>query len=244
MILGKDIVLMIGGTPIAAAKSCNLDKQQSFLQVASPTSGKWEQSLPERLSWSASCDCLIGTMAAYTMLSDAQDNGTALTLRIKDAGTIGLNKTGTCYVESLHLEGSTGNLAKMSVTLKGSGALSTYQGEPIVMTLYSSHTGERVDVSGESVTFVDDGESVNRLCTFTLGSRSLIKIVPNDEVVIISTNMMIEQFYDDSHDFLLSTLQATNYTQTTELWMDAGVYYALISNLDDAQDPAQFYIKS
>ena len=244
MILGKDIVLMIGGTPLAAAKSCNLDKQQSFIPTASPTSGRWEQSLPERLSWSASCDCLIGTMAAYTMLSDAQDNGTALTLRIKDAGTIGLNKTGSCYVESLHLEGSTGNLAKMSVTLKGNGPISTYQGEAITMELVDSHDGERVDVSSESAYFMDDDSSTNCLRYFTLADRGLVRIVPNGEVVIMTMESMIEQFYEDSHDFLLSSLHATNYNQTTEVWLNAGTYYVLTSNLDDVQDVAEFFLKS
>lgn len=243
MILGKNLVLAINGTPLAAARSCSIDKQQSFLPVASPTSGRYEQSLPERLAWSISADALVGTMDAYKTLDAAMDDGTLLTIRYYDT-EYNLNKTGTAYIENLHLEGSVGSLAKMSVTLKGSGPTSTYQGVAITMQLVGSHDGERVDVNNESATFVDDGDSTNCLRYFTLANRGLVRIVPNGEVVIMTTESMIEQFYGDSHDFLLSALHATNYTQTTEVWLNAGTYYVITSNLDDVQDVAEFFLKS
>ena len=240
MILGKDLVLAINGTPLAAARSCSIDKQQSFLPVASPTSGRYEQSLPERLAWSISADALVGTMDAYKTLDAAMDDGTLLTIRYYDT-EYNLNKTGTAYIESLRLEGS---LMKMSVTLKGNGPISTYQGEAITMELVDSHDGERVDVSSESAYFVDDDSSTNCLRYFTLADRGLVRIVPNGEVVIMTMESMIEQFYEDSHDFLLSSLHATNYNQTTEVWLNAGTYYVLTSNLDDVQDVAEFFLKS
>ena len=157
MILGKNLVLAIGGTPLAACRSCNIDKQQSFLQVASPTSGRWEQSLPERLNWSISADALLGTMAAYKTLDAAQDNGTPLTIRYYDT-EYNLNKTGTAYIESLHLEGPVGSLMKMSVTLKGSGSLTTYGGvvvNPTVEEAYQDAYYSLVD--GDAVFAFHDG---------------------------------------------------------------------------------------
>ena len=243
MILGKNLILALNGTPLAAARSCILELQQSFLQSASPSTGNWEHSVPKRLSWSISADALVGTMDAYKTLDAAMDDGTLLTIRYYDT-EYNLNKTGTAYIENLRLEGSVGSLMKMSVTLKGSGPISTYQGVAITMQLVDSHDGERVDVNDESATFVDDGDSTNCLRYFTLANRGLVRIVPNGEVVIMTMEGMIEQFYGDSHDFLLSALHATNYTQTIEVWLNAGTYYVLTSNLDDVQDVAEFFLKS
>ena len=53
----------MGGTAIAAAKSCDVNIQADLIKVSSPTDGAWEHSIPGRKSWSASCSHLVTQIA-------------------------------------------------------------------------------------------------------------------------------------------------------------------------------------
>ena len=53
----------MGGTAIAAAKSCDVNIQADLIKVASPTDGGWEHSIAGRKSWSASCSHLVTQIA-------------------------------------------------------------------------------------------------------------------------------------------------------------------------------------
>ena len=63
-IKGKDVILKIGGTAIAAAKSCDVNIQADLIKVSSPTDGGWEHSIAGRKSWSASCSHLVTQIAS------------------------------------------------------------------------------------------------------------------------------------------------------------------------------------
>ena len=63
-IKGKDVILKMGGTAIAAAKSCDVNIQADLIKVSSPTDGGWEHSIPGRKSWSASCSHLVTQIAS------------------------------------------------------------------------------------------------------------------------------------------------------------------------------------
>ena len=243
MKLGKDLVLAIGGTPLAACRSCNIDKQQSFIPTASPTSGRWEQSTPERLAWSISADALLGTMAAYKTLDAAQDNGTPLTIRYYDTD-YNLNKTGTAYIESLHLEGPVGSLMKMSVTLKGSGPLSTYGGTPIQTTLVDSNNNYYLTINSGIAHFNAEEGSLSELRTFTLSAQSRVNINPKDCLLILTTDQSIEQPFDDIYDFNLHDYGCTTYTELTEVTLPAGTYYVIFSYYDDATDTPELALLS
>ena len=62
-IKGKDVILKMGGTAIAAAKSCDVNIQADLIKVSSPTDGGWEHSIAGRKSWSASCSHLVTQIA-------------------------------------------------------------------------------------------------------------------------------------------------------------------------------------
>ena len=94
MILGKNLILAIGNTPLAASKSCRVSKSKSFIEVASPTASAWESFIPSKKGWSMSADCLIGTMEAYKTLDAAWKNDTALTIRFYNT-EYDENETGT-----------------------------------------------------------------------------------------------------------------------------------------------------
>ena len=235
MKLGKDLVLAIGGTPLAACRSCNIDKQQSFIPTASPTSGRWEQSTPERLAWSISADALLGTMAAYKTLDAAQDAGTELTIRYYDT-EYNLNKTGTAYIESLRLEGSVGSLCKMSVTLKGSGSLTTYGGvvvNPTVEEAYQDAYYALVD--GEAV-FTQSEGSECQLRTLQVDKLTRISVNPGGYVVMVTHDASIYQPFYDGYDFSPANYGCTVFTSPGEILLQPGINYFIYTTEDSGAD--------
>ena len=82
---GRNIILLAGGNAIAAAKSCDLKISADAIPVASPSDGAWEDAIPGRKSWKASCSCLVtGIVDSAAMV------GTVVTLRMQVSGQIGL----------------------------------------------------------------------------------------------------------------------------------------------------------
>ena len=229
MTLGKDLVLAINGTPLAAAKSCDLDINLSFFPISQPTSGKWDHSLPKRISWNVSADALIGTMDAYNSLLNAQLNQTLITIRIYNAGDYGLNRTGTAYIDSLHLTGQIGALCKMSIKLKGTGALSGYNGTVITPTNAFSVERYYYDNQGGGlyVATYEQGDSVDGK-TITLSQRTKVRINPMGNTVFLSSSSSIMMKAQD-----LENLTPQDYDQvittTTELWLNGSMNYLIYS---------------
>ena len=82
---GRNIILLAGGKAIAAAKSCDLEISADAIPVASPSDGAWEDAIPGRKSWKASCNHLVtGIVDSAAMV------GTVVTLRLQLQGEIGL----------------------------------------------------------------------------------------------------------------------------------------------------------
>ena len=77
--------MLAGGKAIAAAKSCKLVISADVIPVASPSDGAWEDAIPGRKSWKASCSHLVtGIVDSAAMVS------TVVTLRLQLQGEIGL----------------------------------------------------------------------------------------------------------------------------------------------------------
>ena len=74
---------MMGGVAIAAAKSCDVNIQANTIKTASPTDGSWENSIPGRKSWSASCSHLV------TQIADSAGMvGQTVTLKFQPMGDV------------------------------------------------------------------------------------------------------------------------------------------------------------
>ena len=235
MKLGKDLVLAIGGTPLAACRSCNIDKQQSFIPTASPTSGRWEQSTPERLAWSISADCLLGTMAAYKTLDAAQDAGTELTIRYYDTD-YNLNKTGTAYIESLRLEGSVGSLCKMSVTLKGSGSLTTYGGVVINPTVDIAYQDAFYSLRDGKAFYTQSEGAECKLLTLEADKPMRISVNPGGYVVMVTHDASIYQPFFNQDDFSPAYYGCTVFTYPGEILLQPGTNYLIYTTSDDGAD--------
>lgn len=231
MIHGEDLIIAIGGNPLAASKSCNVNKAQSFIEVASPTSSAWESFIPTKRGWKISSDCLLATMDAYKTLDAAWKAGTALDIRFHDT-EYNENEIGTAYIESLDLTASKGNLAKMSVSLRGSGALSagtraiTVSKQPLLGGVGHYYV-EDILRAAFIVASATNGKAFAG--TFTLSKETLARITTGGNTVLLSQNSTLQ-----SKALLGSTIDRRDYsikvTENTDIWLDAGTWYFVDTN--------------
>ena len=219
MIHGENLILAINGSPLAASKSCNLSKSSSFIEVAPPTAGDWEAFVPSKKSWSMSSDCLLGTMDAYKTLDAAWKAGTALTIRFFNT-EYDENETGTAYIDSLNLDASKGNLAKMSVSLKGSGALSDIVIPVTRSQLLNAYYYKNMGGGTYSATAYSDTAKVFG-GSIVLSARSKVRIVTNGNTVFISSSSGIINKVQNKQD-ITSDDYSNVITTDTEIWLNAG----------------------
>ena len=236
MIHGENLILAINGTPLAASKSCSLSKSSSFIEVASPTAGDWESFVPSKKGWSMSADCLLGTMAAYKTLDAAWKAGTALTIRFFNT-EYDENETGTAYIDNLNLDASKGNLAKMSISLKGSGPLSEYAGVEIPLTDVQPGgvQGAKYNINGSYAYYDDTDQDYEFNCRrFTLSKRTKVMFSLTYCTVIFSDEIHILQDAENQSTIDLQERNADYLLDTYAVWLNAGTYYAIFST-DDAR---------
>ena len=236
MILGKNLILAISGSPLAAAKSCNIQQSQSFIQVASPTAARWKQVVPEALEWSISADCLIGTFDAYNTLNAAWKNGTALTIRYYDS-EYDCNETGTAYIANLDLKGSVGSLAQMSIQLQGSGELITYNGTNISTTKSLVQSGKYYIYTANNIFSVVSGANGKIYAgSINLTKRTFVKITTNGNDIFLSQNGGLVTKAQNAQD-----ITPSDYTirtpEDSKYWLDAGTWYFVDSNSNYQYNP-------
>ena len=235
MIHGENLIVAIGGTPLAASKSCNVSKAQSFLEVAAPTAGRWESFVPQKLGWNITADCLMGTMEAYKTLDAAWKAGTALTIRFFDT-EFNENETGTAYIENLDLVCTKGNLAKMSVSLKGSGPLSEYSGTDIVPTKSLLQSGKYYSYSYNGNYVINSGTNGKIYGgNFTLSKRTMVEVTTNNDIFFSKNIGLYGKAYVGLD--ILSTDYSYHIQGNTKLWLDAGTWFFVDSNSDYQYNP-------
>ena len=233
MIHGEQLQIAIGGTPLAASKTCNVSKSQSFIEVAAPTAGRWEAFVPQKLGWGITSDCLLATMYAYKTLDAAWKAGTALTIRFYDT-EFNENETGTAYIEKLDLVCTKGNLAKMSVSLKGSGPLSEYGGVPITVGTSQQQSGKFYHLYSSGVAVAENYATSAMIYggSFTLSKRTLVEIS-------IGTQTYDYVFLSNSNGIVNKAHYAYNLTPedystvikgSGRVWLNAGTWYVVESS--------------
>jgi hypothetical protein len=81
MLQGRNLIIAINGSTIAAAKSCSVDVQADTIKVSSPTDGAWEHIIAGRKSWQVQTSHLMpNVMQRYPVI---------------EAGTKAWNEDGT-----------------------------------------------------------------------------------------------------------------------------------------------------
>ncbi|MBR2016426.1 MAG: hypothetical protein IKA00_03870 [Prevotella sp.] len=234
MILGKNIIVAIGSTPIACAKSGSLNEQKEMLPVASPTSGKWKENLPGRREWSVSVDALItNTAENLNTLQSAYDNDTLITLRIYDT-QYGYNRTGTAYIQSLDIVAQEGSLAKLTATFVGTGSLSKYGGVVINPTVEIAYQNAFYSLRDGKAFFTQSEGAECKLLTLQVDKLTRISVNPGDYVVIATHDASIYQPFYDQYDFLLADYGCTVFTSPGEILLQPGINYFIYTYVDDS----------
>ena len=118
---GKKLIITVGGSAIAGAKSCEINIQCDDIEVASATQGKWREFLSGRKDWSVTCGHLLPA-SGTPLKSSAAMVGTKVVLSIQTDMT-GDTLTGSAIVKSWRASGAVGNLATGAFSFRGTGAL-------------------------------------------------------------------------------------------------------------------------
>ena len=118
---GKKLIITVGGSAIAGAKSCEINIQCDDIEVASATQGKWREFLSGRKDWSVTCGHLLPA-SGTPLKSSAAMVGTKVVLSIQTDMT-GDILTGSAIVKTWRASGAVGNLATGAFSFRGSGAL-------------------------------------------------------------------------------------------------------------------------
>lgn len=237
MIHGENLILAIDGTMLAASKSCSLSKSSSFIEVASPTDGSWESFVPSKKAWDISSDCLLGTMEAYKTLDAAWKAGTALTIRFFNT-EYDENETGTAYIDKLDLKASKGSLAKMSVSLKGSGPLSEYApiDIPVSFTLAQDAMYYRHDHDGYFSCQPYSNSAKIYYSTVTLTKRTMVLVKPNgNDYIFFSKSSGLRSKAETAQGLTPSDYTYCVY-EDKKIWLDAGTWYIVQSAKNFSQN--------
>lgn len=229
MVQGRNLILALNNTAIAAAKSCSLKIQQNFIEACSPTSGRTKKKIPTDYSWELSCDCLIATPAYADSIVDMVKNGTEVTVRFYDT-TYGINRTGKAYVANATIDGSVGALSKLSISLTGSEELETYKEE---ITLHQELAEQFCYVFGEyeghPAAFVSQEQGDCKVYSFALTAQTTCEFkLGGADLVVVGGDRVPEQvdreatiYLEEDADYWAST----NIVQT----LPAGTHYVLFS---------------
>ena len=128
--------------PVAFAKSYKIDIQKETIDTANLMSGEWKSFLTGQSSWTMSSDALVSKKdghLSYKLLTEMMTKGAALEVIIgevkKGAGTGGgttwtLEEAkavakGKAVMTSLNVSGESGGVVELSISLTGSGELTT-----------------------------------------------------------------------------------------------------------------------
>ena len=125
IIHGRNLIVKMGGQAIAACTSCSISITGDLIEVASPTSGKYKEFIPGRISWSVSSAHLVthGIMLSAASLInqkvDVQFSFSENELHTDD----GVVLSGKAIVNQIKIDAAICSLAKGSFNFQGTGEL-------------------------------------------------------------------------------------------------------------------------
>lgn len=139
-VLGKDLMLFVGGKAIALASSCKLSLSAETIDTQSKDSGIWTEKDIKKLSWSGSSENLFSADAdanSYDALFELMLARKPIPILFgipanADAGEMpetgwtlptGKHYSGKVLITNLELNAPDGDKATFSATFDGTGAL-------------------------------------------------------------------------------------------------------------------------
>ena len=119
--LGKDLLICdaSGTALIAAARSCEIQRDKEMIETASTSSGRDRTYIPGRKGWTISVNSLTTDPTTDLELIDSD---TSVTVQVKVRSGAALQ--GSAYFQRCVVTGKCGSLAQGSFVLQGTGPLS------------------------------------------------------------------------------------------------------------------------
>ncbi len=127
---GRNLIISVGGSAVAAARSCDIDVESETLEIASANSGQWREYIAGKKGWKVVVNHFIEATAGSSNPLSAKISmvGTTVTLHMEvytPAGVIiGSAVTGTAICKQWKVTGTLGNICQGTLSFVGSGALS------------------------------------------------------------------------------------------------------------------------
>lgn len=118
IIHGRKIIVSVGGTAIAASKSCDIETNVESIHVSSPSMGRWRRIIAGQKSWSVKTTTLVTGVDGMLLRV-----GDLVTLRIYDSDNTSDYVTGQALCTSCHITAQVGSLAQGSFAFEGNGEL-------------------------------------------------------------------------------------------------------------------------
>ena len=119
---GNNIIVLMDGVAIAAAKSCTITKKVEAIETANSASGRAKSYIPGLREWSVSVRALVTSMPDF-FVNPGQSVRLSIAVRDNYGEYTTDRVTGTAIIESAKITGTVGNLATAEVKFLGTGEL-------------------------------------------------------------------------------------------------------------------------
>lgn len=124
---GKYFILLVGGTPIAAAKSDDVESGADTIETSSPQSGPWRTHVTKRKEWQCSSSYLVLDDSALgvvgvTGIQDLLRVGKSFTIVFRH-GTADPGVSGTATLTQVKITANLSKLVTGSFRFQGNGPL-------------------------------------------------------------------------------------------------------------------------
>lgn len=119
---GNNIIVLMDGVAIAAAKSCTITKRVEAIETGNSVDGRAKSYIPGLREWSVSVRALVTSMPDF-FANPGQTVSLSIAVRHNNGEYTADRVTGTAIIESAKITGTVGNLATAEVKFLGTGAL-------------------------------------------------------------------------------------------------------------------------
>lgn len=119
---GNNIIVLMDGVAIAAAKSCTITKRVEAIETGNSADGRAKSYIPGLREWSVSVRALVTSMPDF-FTNPGQTVRLSIAVRNNGGEYTTDRVTGDAIIESAKITGTVGNLATAEVKFLGTGAL-------------------------------------------------------------------------------------------------------------------------
>ena len=116
IIEGNNLLIYVGGSPVAGATSCDIEVSADMEEYANPNEEKWKCFKPGRKEWRITVPYLV------TDVADLIKIGTSVTISVAVRNAASA-LTGTALIQQAAMNGKRGGIVTGSFIFRGTGPL-------------------------------------------------------------------------------------------------------------------------